>query len=97
MNNEDFPGLSIESSEISEKTRKLKTRWIPDNQEDLKIIMSTPLLTDALYLYHHGYPYDQPTMGFFMWGEVDPDRVKREYPDSMTLEENLMNCVQNMN
>jgi len=84
MDEQNIPSLTIDVSKLSGKTRKLKAKWTPDTQEDLETIITKPLPMPS---FNSGYPEDQPTMGFFMWGGVDPDRVKKEYPDLMNQQE----------
>lgn len=83
--------LQIEASQISEKARKLRARWTPMTEEEKEACMPDMSSMDVMAQmlmnqYHHGYPDDQPTMGFFMWGEVDPELVKKEYPGIMNAE-----------
>jgi hypothetical protein len=70
MTDEEHPDLSIEEFEISEKTRKLKALWTPDENGYLPSFNGLVSIfddTNTSDFYHHGYPNDQPTMGFSMW------------------------------
>jgi len=74
--------LEITMSEISNKTRKLKAKWTPHTEEEMGWVKEK-----MKYYYDPGYGDDQPVMGFFNWRGSDFERVKKEYPDSMTPEE----------
>ena len=80
--------LEISMSEISNKTKKLKAMWTPCSELEKQAIVDSNLLKDKMkYYFDPGYGDDQPVMGFFNWSGSDFERVKKEYPDSMTPEE----------
>jgi hypothetical protein len=88
MDDENIPELTIEASEITDKTRKLRACWTPYTEDEKKLVLDAISMKELETTYfHHGYPDDQLVMGFFYWDGSDIIRVKAEYPDTMTPEE----------